>query len=317
MGEAAFAAAPVPSYHSVGDYSVAAPGECTDLKVDAPNRKIYVGSGDSVSILNADTGAVTGTISPTRGVTAILLAPEIGRGFTANGGDNSVTIFDTKSGTVVSTVATTGKKPSALFYDGSVKELFVANQDSGDVTVISTDSGSVVGTVAVGGKLSGIVGNEYGQVYVSAEDQNLLHVISTKTLALVGDDPIAPGVGPRGLGIDPIGRRIFVACTNGVVPVVDSDAGFVFTTMTVGQGASTAVFDRSKEPPPNGEAPWKARILVTATDGTLSLLKMNAFISYSFHDNVKIPEGARSVAFDAKTNRVLVLLPHDISVLGS
>ena len=316
IGTAAYGAAPAPSpsYHAVGHYRVASSAG-GDLKVDAAARKIYAIAGNSVLVLDADSGATTATISPTPGASALAVVPALGRGFSANAGDGSVTIFDLKTNAVVKAVAVGGKNLSALYYDASLKRVFVASED-GTLAAIDATSGAVTGTVKLGGKLAGLIGNDYGQVYVSAEDQNVLHVVDSQSLAFLGDDPVAPGVGPRGLGIDPVGRRIFVACANGKIPVIDTDAGVVFSVSQAGAGTSAILFDRTKVAPPKGDAPWKGQVLASAPDGSLTVMKMNAFISYTYHDTVKITEGARAVAFDSKANHVLVSLPNEILVLG-
>ncbi len=315
-GTLARAAAPEPSYKPAAHFAVSGSAECSGVKLDPSTRRLYVATGDTVTILDADSGSSVGSIATPGGASALALAPDLGRGFAANSAANAVTIFDLKSGAAVKTVALTGRTPVALWYDASARIIYVVDQGSGDVTALAAASGEIVGSIALGGKLTAVTGNGYGQIYVADADRNVLHVVATSGMISLGDDPVAPGVGPSGLSIDPSGRRIFVSCANGKIPVVDSDAGFVFTVMDSGQGGIASLFDRSKVPPAYGDTPWKARIFIVATDGTLSVLRMNAFINYSFHDNVKIPEGARAVAFDAKTNRVFVSLPHEILVLG-
>jgi len=312
---ASLAGAPAPSYRVVGHYPLPE-GACSAVAIDAAARRLYVGQGNLVRVLNADTGAVVGTIAPAPGVQGLELAPGLNRGFTANAGDDTVTEFDLKSGAVVQTVKTGGKSPVAICYDAEARRIFVANRASGDLSVLAADTGLVTDHVPLGGTLRALVSNGYGSLFVTAEDLSVLHVVDTHTLAALGDDPVAPGVGPGGLAIDPAGRRLFVACANGLMPIVDGDAGFVFQVLPIGSGSSAVVFDRSKQANPDGGPPWKARILAASEQGVLAALRMNAFINYSFHDRSAIPAGARGLAFDPKTGRVLVALPHEILVLG-
>jgi DNA-binding beta-propeller fold protein YncE len=303
-----------PSFRSTAHFALGGGADCAGLGLDASARRVYVGHGDAIDVLDADSGAKTGSVA-VPGASAIEIAPEAGRGFAATS-SNSVAIFDLKTGAVLKTVPLPGRSPSALAYDGDEKRLFVAQADSGDLAVVDPEAGSVVTDVALGGRLRAVVSDGYRRLFVSAEDANVLHVVSTESLQPLGDDPVAPGVGPTGLAIDPGGRRVFAACANGNMVVVDGDAGCVFSVLAMGQGGGPAVFDRSKQPGPGIEPPWKARILAAAHDGTLSSMKMNAFISYSFHDNVTIPAGALALAFDPKGGRALVLYPHELLVLS-
>jgi hypothetical protein len=50
-----------------------------------------------LEVLNADTGAIVGAITETPGGHGAAIAQDLKRGFTSNGGDKSVRIFDTKT----------------------------------------------------------------------------------------------------------------------------------------------------------------------------------------------------------------------------
>ena len=59
-------------------------------------------------VLNTDRDSVIGDIPNTLGVHGIALAPELGKGFTSNGRDSSVTVFDYKTLATVATVKVPG-----------------------------------------------------------------------------------------------------------------------------------------------------------------------------------------------------------------
>jgi len=309
-------AAPAPSYRVVAHYPLDASVRCAAVALDAAGRRLYAAQGDRIEILDADTGAKRGAIAATPGVRAFALVPALGRGFAAEGTANQVAAFDLATGAVAWTAPSGGREPAALWYDPEVRRLFVANRVSGDLGAIDPASGQSGAVIPLGGKLGGVVGNGYGTLFVAAEDRNVLHVVDTHAMAAEGDDPVAPGVGPFGLAMDPAGRRVFVSCANGRMPIVDADAGFVFQVLPIGSGRAQVVFDKSKQPNPDGGPPWKARILTASDGGILSALRMDAFIHYSFHDDTAIPSGARGLAFDPKTGRAFVALPHEILVLG-
>ena len=71
---------------------------------------------EALELMLADANAVVGEIPNTNGVHGIAIVPELGRGFTSNGRDNNVTIFDLKTLKVISQIKT-GTNPDAIIYD--------------------------------------------------------------------------------------------------------------------------------------------------------------------------------------------------------
>ena len=68
----------------------------------------------------------------------------LGRGFTSNGRDNSVTVFDLKTLKAIDTIKV-GKNPDAIIYDAATNRVFTFNGGSSDSTVIEAASGKSCG----------------------------------------------------------------------------------------------------------------------------------------------------------------------------
>ncbi len=77
-------------------------------------------------VVDADTGAVVGDIPNTNGVHGIAIVEDLGKGFTSNGRDSTVTIFDLKTLKELGRV-TVGKNPDAIIYDPGSKRVFTMN----------------------------------------------------------------------------------------------------------------------------------------------------------------------------------------------
>jgi YVTN family beta-propeller protein len=304
------------SYRAIGSFDLpgGVPGQA--VRLDGPARRLYVSQGDRIAVLDADSGRAVGSVAPTPGVRGIEIAPGLGWGFTANAGDGTVTIFDLKSDAVVRVIPSTGREPSGVLYDPDTGRLFVSNRASGDLTVVDPVTGAVAATIPLGGALGQMACNRYGRLFVVAEDRSVIHVVDTRALEAQGDDPLAPGVQPTGIDMDRSGRRIFVACANGWLDVVDADNGFVFQVLKSGLGRGGVVFDRTKVRGGPGEAPWKGRILVATADGALTAARMNAFINYTYHDTSRAAADASTLAFDGSTNRVFVPTAGRVLILG-
>jgi DNA-binding beta-propeller fold protein YncE len=286
-------------YRVLARYKLAGRGKTGNVRVDPEARRLYVAHGDRVDVLNVDTGAQAGSI-PASGSSDVVLAPEAKHGFISNGASASLTMFDPATLKVLKQIKLNADNPGALEYDPDAQRVFVAT--NGGVTAVDSDSGEVTGKVSLEGRLSSLVSNDYGRLYVAAQDKNVVHVVNIDDLKFLGDFPIGNGQGPSGLALDPSGRRLFVACSNGHLPIVDTDIGFTFQELEIGTGSVNDVFTFN----PQGKGGWRGAVFAASSDGTLSLIKMNAFINYSHEGEVKIQPGIGALAFDPKTHHLFL-----------
>src|SRR5271156_328528 len=80
---------------------------------DTANQRLYVSHGTQTEVIDTASGKLIGTIPDTKGVHGIAVAGDLGRGFTSDGADNDVTVFDLKSLAVLSKVKT-GQNPDSI-----------------------------------------------------------------------------------------------------------------------------------------------------------------------------------------------------------
>src|ERR1043165_4758378 len=64
------------------------------LTMDETTGRLFISHGTQVQVLDVNKGKVIETIRDTKGVHGIALAPDLNRGFTSNGGDTTVTVFN-------------------------------------------------------------------------------------------------------------------------------------------------------------------------------------------------------------------------------
>ena len=103
-----------------------------DLTVDAAARHVYISRGTHVMVLDADSGKTVGDIPDTPGVHGIAIAADLGRGFTSNGREGTVTIFDLKTLAPIGAKVKVGDNPDAILYDPATKRVFTFNGRSQD-----------------------------------------------------------------------------------------------------------------------------------------------------------------------------------------
>src|SRR5215813_12317292 len=77
--------------------------------LDSNNHRLYVSHGTQTEVIDTAADKLVGTIMGTNGVHGIAIAEDLGRGFTSDGADNDVTVFDLKTLQVIASVGTGGK----------------------------------------------------------------------------------------------------------------------------------------------------------------------------------------------------------------
>jgi len=282
-------------YHVVATYKVGGDGGWDYLTADAGARRIYISRGTHVMVLDADSGKSVGDIADTPGVHGIALAPELGRGFTSNGREGTVSIFDIKT-LATSSKVKVGDNPDAILYDPATKRVFTFNGRSQDSTVIDAASGKVLGTIKLDGKPEFAASDAKGEIFVNIEDKSELTAIDPNKMEVKAKWPLAPCEEPSGLSIDRKNRRLFVGCGNKMMAIVDADSGKVLATPAIGDGVDATTFD-----PETGLA-----FASCGADGVLTVVKEEAPGKFTA-ENVPTQKGARTLALDAKTHNVFVV----------
>jgi DNA-binding beta-propeller fold protein YncE len=295
FGPVFLSAEPIPAYHVVKQIPVAGDGGWDYLTLDAQARRLYISHSTQVDILDVDQEKIVEKIADTPGVHGIALAPDLGRGFTSNGKDGTVTIFDLKSGKTLDRVKIMGENPDAIVYDPATHRVFTMNGRSSNVTALDAVSGKVLGQMALPGRPEFAAGDGQGTVYVDIEDKSLLVSLDAKTLSLKASWPLAPCEEPSALTIDVEHRRLFAGCHNRMMVVVDAADGHVITTQPIGDHVDADVFN-----------PVTQEIFSSNGDGTLTVIHEDSPDAYHVVGNVKTQVGARTVALDTKTNRLFL-----------
>jgi DNA-binding beta-propeller fold protein YncE len=191
--------------------------------------------------------------------------------------------------------------PAQLCYDNDEKAVEEVSA-SGFLATIDAEANKVVtsGKIATGG--GQIVCGNMGHVYVADPAANVVHVLNHDTLRNEGDYTMKTGRQPTGLALDTKGRRLFVTCEDGTIEIIDTDAGFTFIELQGGKGVAHETFAWL----PQGKGQWKAAAFVAQEDGTLSGIRMNAYINYSMGGQYKLTPGLGAVAYDEKTHHLFL-----------
>src|SRR5881628_3213875 len=81
----------------VARYDIGGDGGTDYVTAEPGTGRVFVSRGTHVMVVDGRTGKVLGDIPNTPRMHGIGLAPKWGHGFTTNGGDSTVTMFDLKT----------------------------------------------------------------------------------------------------------------------------------------------------------------------------------------------------------------------------
>ena len=282
-------------YKIVGRYPIPGVGGFDYVTLDASARRIYVSHGTQVDVLDADSGKVVGKIPDTPGVHGIAIAAAFNHGFTSNGRENKVSMFDPATLRLIKKIDV-GKGPDGIYYEPVSKRVFTNNHGSHDITAIDAASGDVVGTVNVEGDGEQAVIGADGLIYVNSEDTAEVVVFDPKSLQVKKRFPIGVAKVPTGLAYDAKTNRLFIACRNEPKMVVmDAATGKVIASFPIGAGADWADYD-----------PTARLVFVSCGDGTLSIFHQKSANEYEDAGAVKTQPSAKTMAFDPKTKKIFL-----------
>lgn len=301
-GAKAAPAAPAPQ--GAGDYSIIARlpigGNDTGydfLRVDGAAGRLYVTHGTRVEVLELPSGRKHGEVAGLNGVHGVELLPERGKGYASDGLDRAVVVFDRGTLAERARIGPTGLKPDAIQYDPVSARLFVVNGgESGDVTVVDPATDAIVGTVELGGgKLEQIGFDAHGRGFVNDEAKAVVHVFKTASLRRQGEWKMGTCKEPTGMAVDTVHQRIFAACGNNVLVVLDSGNGHVVATVPIGTDPDGVAFDARQ-----------ALLFVSNRDGTLDVIHEDTPDRYQRVQVLATGPGARTLALDDASGRIYV-----------
>jgi DNA-binding beta-propeller fold protein YncE len=283
-------------YHLIDSLVLGGEGGWDLYGIDTAAHRLYISRGTRVQVVDCAKNSIIGEIPNTNGVHGIAVASALGKGFTSNGKDSSVTVFDLKTLKQLVIIKVQASKPDAILFEPISKRIFVFNGGSNNVVAISAMNNAVIGAVSFEGKPELAVADEKGHVFVNLEDKSLVVMFDAATLKVLHTWPLAPGKEPTGLSIDRKNHRLFSACGNNLMIVMDSDSGKIVAQLPIGGGVDGAGFDPSTNYAfsSNGE-------------GNLTVVREESPLKFSVLENVATRRGARTMVVDEKTHLIYMV----------
>ena len=267
------------------------------LTYDPAGQRLFIARATRVMVVDPEKGSVLGEIPNTPGVHGVALAQDLGKGFTSNGRENTVTVFDLKTLKETARIKLDGaENPDAIMYEPVSKRIFTFNGRSNNSTAIDAEKNSVIANIPLDGKPEFAVADGKGTLFVNIEDKSELSSIDARNAKVLNTWPLAPCEEPSGLAIDQKNRRLFSGCHNKMMAVVNADNGKVVTKVPIGEGVDANRFD-----------PGTNLAFSSNGDGTLTVVHQDSPDKYTVVQNAETQRSARTMALNPKNHQVYLV----------
>ncbi|HTT55533.1 MAG TPA: hypothetical protein VMF63_00365 [Opitutaceae bacterium] len=280
-------------YRLAGRIALPGNGSWDYLTADPAARRLYVTHGTCVHVLDLDTQKPVGEIAPTPGVHGVALAPELGRGFTSNGAEATVTVFDLKTLGRVGILRVNGTKPDAILYDPFTRRVFTFNGDSDNSSAFDAVTGEALGTIELGGGPEFAVSDGAGHCFVNLEEEAEVVRFDPKKLEITARWPLAPGATATALALDAGNHRLFAGCRSRVLVILDADTGAHIAELPIGGVVDAVALDTLRR-----------RAFVACGEGVVNVIGWTDPAHYSVLATIPTRPGAKTLGYDAKTGRL-------------
>jgi len=300
---AACLASPIAGYaqtFKVEKFDIKGEGGTDYVAVEPATGRVFVSRATHIMVIDGASGKVLGDIPDTPGVHGAGFATNAGHGFTTNGGDQTVTMFDLKTLAVLRQIKI-GPGLDGIMYDEPDDKIILTNHSRpiGTLTAIDPKSGDVVATVELEDTApEGAAADGRGHIFVNNESKNTIQVIDVKTWKATASWPLAPCEGPTGIAYDKASNRILSGCSKTSV-VLDASTGKVVASITNGTRVDALGWDPAR----------KLIYIPNGGEGNVTIVHQDSPDKYTVVATVATFAGAKTIAVDPKTHNAYLFQP--------
>jgi len=285
----------------VEKFDIKGDGGTDYVAVESATGRVFVSRATHMMVVEGATGKVLGDILNTPGVHGAGIATKAGHGFTTNGGDSTVTMFDLKTFAVIKQIPVMQGGLDGIMYDEPDDKIILTNHSRpiGTLTAIDPKTGDIVGTAELEDTApEGAAADGKGHIFVNNEGKNTIQVIDVKTWKATASWPLAPCTGPTGIAYDKASDRIFSGC-NGTSVVVDPNNGKVVATIKNGTRVDALGWDPSR----------KLIFIPNGGEGNVTVVHQDGPDKYTVVATVDTFAGAKTITVDPVTHNAYLFQP--------
>jgi DNA-binding beta-propeller fold protein YncE len=286
---------------SVKRFSIGGDGGTDYVTAEPGTGRVFVSRGTHVMVIDGATGKVLGDIPDTPRTHGIGLAPKWNHGFTTNGGDSTVTMFDLKTLAPIKKIRVPSGGLDGIMYDDFSDRIILTNHSRpiGTAAAINAETGEIAGVAELEDDApEGAASDGKGRIFVNNESKNTIQVIDVKTMKVLSSWPIAPCDGPTGIAFDRASNRILSGCGKTSV-AIDPASGKVVATIANGDGVDALGWDASE----------KLAYIPAGRDGNVTVVRQDSPDKYTVIATVPTMRGAKTIAVDPVTHVAYLFQP--------
>lgn len=273
----------------------------------APDGKqAYAAVGDELRSFDVATGTLAAALKVPGQVVGLATSADAGGSlYAAVGAPARLLFLSLHPLRIRANDALRGGEPSGLLYEPGEHALYVESRFGHSVARVDSGDGKTIAVAHLKGDLAQMAGDGRGTLYVANAAGDAIEVIATDKMRLIGAIPTPNCHAPTGVDLDPVGRRLFVACGNGTALVIDTDMGFAFEQLPIQKAtALRTVFAFH----PGAPAGWKGGAFIAGEGTELDAIRMNAFISYTNGGSLPLPGRATALAVSPAARQLWIAL---------
>lgn len=272
--------------------------------IHAPSGHLYVAhtANDALDVIDCGTNRHLRSIGGFPGVAGVLVSEERNLVFTSNRAENTVAIFEEGKEAEVAKV-NVGIHPNGLAFAPGHRLLLAASvgdpniPKSTTVSLVDVATKARVADLPVAGRTRwSLYDSKTRAFYVNIRDPPQIVVIDSPRPDRIARTMPVPAAGPHGLDLDPVRGRLYCACDDGKLVVLNRSSGEVLAERPLSGAPDVVLLN-----------PRRDRLYVAVGDpGVIDVFDTRTLECL---ESRSTEPGAHTMALDAARDRVYAFLP--------
>ena len=281
-------------------------GNFDHFEVDLKGNRLFATpeAYKAVVVFDLRTGKLIHKIAGIEKPHAVLYREDLKRLYVTDGEAGDVKIFDSTTYGLLSSVKLL-EDADSIGFDPATKYLYVDN-GGGDVhqtysmfSVVDTTAGKKLADIKIDGDTLEAMALEKSspKIYVNNKAKNQVEVVDRDKRAVVSSWPVTKCKTNVAIGLDELDHRLFVACRDGQIAVLDTQTGKELTALPITKGVDDLTYDPSK------------KRIYAAGDGSVDVYQQTDHDNYKLLGKVPTGPVGRTARLVPELNRYFVAVP--------
>lgn len=281
-------------------------GNFDHFGVDLKGNRLFATPEDykAVVVFDLKTGKLIRTMDGIGRPHAVLYREDLNRIYITDGNAGDLKIFDGATYQLLST-AKLLEDADSIGYDPATKYLYIDN-GGGDVhetysmlSVVDTTAGKKLADIKIDGDTLEAMALEKSspRLYVNNRAKGQVTVVDREKREVIASWPITKCKPNVALALDEANHRLFAACRDGEIVVLDTQTGNELSALPITKGVDDLTYD-----------PATKRVYA-ACDGSADVYEQSSADKYKLLGNVPTGPHARTARLVPELNRYFVAVP--------